>query len=52
MLQYEVLDENEWWTKLEGFQKGGEQELVIKRLFRREDQDVLADMAKQLGLYL
>ncbi|XP_057519359.1 DExH-box ATP-dependent RNA helicase DExH1 [Amaranthus tricolor] len=49
--EYEVLDENEWWTKLEGFQKGGEQELVIKRLFRREDQDVLADMAKQLGLY-
>ncbi|XP_021769604.1 DExH-box ATP-dependent RNA helicase DExH1-like [Chenopodium quinoa] len=49
--EYEVLDENEWWNKMEGFQKGGEQELIIKRLFRREDQQLLSDMAQQLGLY-
>lgn len=49
--EYEVLDENEWWNKMEGFKNGGEQELIIKHLFRREDQQVLSDMAQQLGLH-
>lgn len=51
-LQMEVMDENEWWGKLEQMKRGGEQEMVIKRRFRREDQDILADMAYQLGLHL
>lgn len=48
----EVLDENEWWGKMEGLKRGGEQELVIKHNFSRGDQQVLYDMAYQLGLYL
>lgn len=50
--KYEVMDEIEWWNKLEGFKKGGEQEMIIKRCFRRDDREVLSDMAHQLGLYL
>ncbi|CAI9097589.1 OLC1v1034058C1 [Oldenlandia corymbosa var. corymbosa] len=49
--EMEVMDENEWWGKLEQMKRGGEQEMVIKRRFKREDQDILADMAYQLGLY-
>ena len=48
----EVMDENEWWGKMEQMKRGGEQEMVIKRKFRREDQEIMADMAYQLGLYL
>lgn len=49
--EMEVLDENEWWEKMEGLKRGGEQELVIKRNYSRTDQQVLYDMAYQLGLY-
>ncbi|XP_074264204.1 DExH-box ATP-dependent RNA helicase DExH1 isoform X2 [Silene latifolia] len=49
--EYEVMNENEWWNKMEEFNKGGEQEMVIKRLFNRQDQEILNDMAHQLGLY-
>lgn len=49
--ELEVLDENEWWGKMEQMKRGEEQEIVIKRHFRREDQQVLDDMAYQLGLY-
>ncbi|KAH9607253.1 hypothetical protein KSS87_014411 [Heliosperma pusillum] len=49
--EYEVMDENEWWNKMEEFSKGGEQELVINRLFNRQDQDILNQMALQLSLY-
>lgn len=45
------MDENEWWNKLEGFSKGGEQEMIIKRNFRRDDQNILSDMSYQLGLH-
>lgn len=48
----EVLDENKWWDKLEQMKRGGEQEMIIKRNFSRADQQTLADMAHQLGLYL
>lgn len=48
----EVLDENEWWGKIEQFKKGGGQEMIIKRNFSRSDQQTLSDMAYQLGLYL
>lgn len=51
-MQKEVLDENEWWDKLEKMKGGGEQELIIKRNYSREDQQTLADMAYDLGLYL
>lgn len=48
----EVLDENEWWGKMEQFKRGTEQELIIKRNYSREDQQILFDMAYQLELYL
>lgn len=47
----EVLDENEWWGKMEQMKGGGEQEMIIKRNFSRTDQQALYDMAYQLGLY-
>ncbi|XP_058205318.1 DExH-box ATP-dependent RNA helicase DExH1 isoform X2 [Rhododendron vialii] len=47
----EVLDENEWWGKMEQFKRGAEQELIIKRNYSREDQQILSDMAYQLELY-
>lgn len=46
------MDQNEWWEKLEQMKRGGEQEMIIRRNFSRDDQQVLADMAYQLGLYL
>lgn len=52
MLQKEVLDEKEWWDKIEKMKKGGEQEMVIKRYFSIADQQALADMAYQHELYL
>lgn len=48
----EVMDENEWWAKMEQLKNGGEQEMVIRQNFKREDQDILADMAYQFGLNL
>ncbi|KAL7133628.1 hypothetical protein ABFS83_12G154800 [Erythranthe nasuta] len=47
----DVLDQNEWWGKLEQMKRGGEQEMVIRRHFSRDDQQVFGDMANQLGLY-
>ncbi|KAE8125212.1 hypothetical protein FH972_020045 [Carpinus fangiana] len=49
--EMEVLDENEWWSKMEQMKRGGEQEMVIKRNYSRADQQTLSDMAYQLGLY-
>ncbi|KAF8091347.1 hypothetical protein N665_0447s0007 [Sinapis alba] len=49
--EMEVLDENEWWNKIELMKAGGEQEMVIKRNFNRNDQQTLGDMAYQMGLY-
>jgi len=51
-LQKEVLDENEWWDKIENMKRGGEQEMVIKRNFSIADQKTLADMSYQHELYL
>lgn len=48
----EVLDKNEWGPKMEQLQRGGEQELIIKRNYSRGDQQTLSDMAHNLGLYL
>lgn len=48
----EVLNENEWWTKMDQMKRGGEQEMIIKRNFSRSDQEILSDMAHQQGLYL
>ena len=44
-MQKEVLDENECWDKIERMKGGGEQEMIIKRNFSREDQQTIADMA-------
>ncbi|GLT94813.1 hypothetical protein SLE2022_125340 [Rubroshorea leprosula] len=49
--EMEVLDENEWWGKMEQMKEGREQEMIIKRNFSRQDQQTLSDMAYQLGLY-
>ncbi|TXG58128.1 hypothetical protein EZV62_015957 [Acer yangbiense] len=49
--EMEILDENEWWGKLEQMKKGGEQEMIIRRNFNRSDQQTLSDMAYELGLY-
>lgn len=46
-----MLDENEWWGKMEQMKNGAEQEMVIKRNFSRNDQQTLSDMAYQLGLH-
>lgn len=48
----EVLDENEWWDKMENMKNGGDEEMIIKRNYSRADQQTLSDMAYQLGLYL
>ncbi|KAK4833899.1 hypothetical protein QYF36_013054 [Acer negundo] len=49
--ELEILDENEWWGRLEQMKKGGEQEMIIRRNFSRSDQQTLSDMAYELGLY-
>uniref|UniRef100_A0A6N2NJN3 Uncharacterized protein n=1 Tax=Salix viminalis TaxID=40686 RepID=A0A6N2NJN3_SALVM len=50
--EMEVLDEDEWWSKMEQMKLGGEQEIITKRSFSRDDQQKLYDMAFELGLYL
>ncbi|XP_057805318.1 DExH-box ATP-dependent RNA helicase DExH1 isoform X1 [Salvia miltiorrhiza] len=47
----ETMDQNEWWGKIEQMKTGNEQEMVIRRNFGRDDQQILADMAYQLGLH-
>lgn len=47
----EVMDKSEWGVKLEEFNRGREQEMVIKKHFSHDDQDTLARMAAHLGLY-
>ncbi|PIN16263.1 ATP-dependent RNA helicase A [Handroanthus impetiginosus] len=49
--EIEVMDQSEWWGKLEQMKKGEEQEMIIRRNFSRDDQQIMADMAYQLGLY-
>ncbi|KAL5742051.1 hypothetical protein ACOSP7_028783 [Xanthoceras sorbifolium] len=49
--EMEILDENEWWGKMEQMKRGGDQEMIIRRNFSRADQQTLSDMAYQLGLY-
>lgn len=47
----EVLNEDEWWTKMDRMKSGGEQEMIIKRSYSRSDQEIISDMAHQQGLY-
>ncbi|XP_065855873.1 DExH-box ATP-dependent RNA helicase DExH1 isoform X1 [Euphorbia lathyris] len=49
--EMEVLDENEWWNKMEQMKNEREQEMIVKRNYSRADQQILADMSFQLGLY-
>ncbi|KAK8713480.1 hypothetical protein V6N13_148696 [Hibiscus sabdariffa] len=49
--EMEVLDEAEWWDTMNQMKKGQEQEMIFKRNFSRSDQQVLSDMAYELGLY-
>ncbi|XP_021892463.1 DExH-box ATP-dependent RNA helicase DExH1 isoform X1 [Carica papaya] len=49
--EMEVLDENEWWSKMQQMKNGGEQEMIIRRNYSRSDQQTLGDMAYQLGLH-
>ncbi|CAN0847569.1 DExH-box ATP-dependent RNA helicase DExH1 [Linum grandiflorum] len=49
--ELEVLDENEWWSKIEQMKSGREQEMIVKRSFSRADQEKLSGMAYQVGLH-
>ncbi|CAA0822531.1 RNA helicase family protein [Striga hermonthica] len=49
--KFEVLDRDEWWGKIEQLKNGGEQEMIIRQRFSIDDQQILADMAHQFGLY-
>ena len=51
-LQVENLDRNEWWEKINQMKNSGQQELIIKQNFGREGQEILGDIACQLGLHL
>ncbi|XP_047970216.1 DExH-box ATP-dependent RNA helicase DExH1 isoform X1 [Salvia hispanica] len=46
-----TMDPNEWCKKIEQMKTGNEQEMVIRQKFGKDDQQILADMAQQLGLY-
>ncbi|EEC67151.1 hypothetical protein OsI_33998 [Oryza sativa Indica Group] len=50
--EVEKVDENEWWNKIRQLREGSQQELVVKRNFGRDGQNILADMAQRQGLYL
>jgi len=50
-LQVEKVDENEWWNKIGQLREGSQQELVVKRNFGRDGQNILANMAQRQGLY-
>jgi hypothetical protein len=52
VVKMEVLDEDEWWSKMEQMKLRGEQEIIMKRSFSRDDQQKLSDMAFELGLHL
>ncbi|KAL6145456.1 hypothetical protein ACLB2K_056143 [Fragaria x ananassa] len=49
--EMEVLDSSEYWGKMEQFQSGAEQEMIIRRNFSRHDQQTLYDMAYELGFH-
>ncbi|KDP36104.1 hypothetical protein JCGZ_08748 [Jatropha curcas] len=49
--EMEVLDENEWWDKMEKLKNGRDQEMIVKRNYSRSDQQTLSDMAYEMGLY-
>lgn len=51
-VQMEVLDEDEWWGKMEGMKSKRDQEMVIHHNLSRGYQQTPADMAQQLGFYL
>lgn len=50
--EVEKLDENEWRARIQEMKEGAQEELVIKRNFGREGQQVLADIARRQGLHL
>ncbi|KAL0920237.1 hypothetical protein M5K25_009358 [Dendrobium thyrsiflorum] len=47
----EMLDPNEWQTKLQQLNDGSQQELIVNRNFGREGQLTLEDMAHRHDLY-
>ncbi|KAK1283145.1 putative pre-mRNA-splicing factor ATP-dependent RNA helicase [Acorus calamus] len=47
----EKVDENEWWNRMNRLREGGQQELVVKKNYGREGEQILSDMARQLGLH-
>lgn len=48
----EALNEDEWWGKMQKMKEENRQELIVKKNYGRDGQQVLADMAEQLGFYL
>ncbi|KAM0827322.1 hypothetical protein ACQ4PT_068272 [Festuca glaucescens] len=49
--EVERVDETEWWNKIGQLREGSQQELVVKKNFGRDGQNILADMAQRHGLY-
>ncbi|KAJ4803285.1 RNA helicase family protein [Rhynchospora pubera] len=49
--EVEKLDENEWFNKIKQLKEGSQLELVVKRNFGRDGQNILANMAHKQGLY-
>ncbi|TKV93426.1 hypothetical protein SEVIR_9G225300v4 [Setaria viridis] len=49
--EVEKVDENEWWNRIGQLREGTQQELVVKRNFGRDGQNILADMAQRQGIY-
>ncbi|KAG0570050.1 hypothetical protein KC19_6G135700 [Ceratodon purpureus] len=48
----EVLDENEWWARLEKLKVAtDQQEVIIKKNYGRTGQETLEDFASRLGLH-
>ncbi|KAJ3690094.1 hypothetical protein LUZ61_019258 [Rhynchospora tenuis] len=49
--EVEKVDENEWFNKIKQLKEGSQLELVVKRNFGRDGQNILANMAHKQGLY-
>ncbi|KAM0891598.1 hypothetical protein ACQ4PT_026306 [Festuca glaucescens] len=49
--EVEKVDEAEWWNKIGQLREGSHQELVVKKNFGRDGQNILAGMAQRHGLY-
>ncbi|KAG9439976.1 hypothetical protein H6P81_020141 [Aristolochia fimbriata] len=49
--EVEVLNEGEWRVMMRQMKEGSQQELIVKKNYGRDGQQILANMAYQLGLH-